>query len=65
MWHWPSLQGVDQKQRYLRQLQSPINRESIAIPTVSIAGECSRMQHYCTQRIVETLLHITVVRDMA
>ena len=53
------------KKRYLGQLQSPINRESTAIPTVSIAGGFCRIRHYCVQRIVKTLLHITVFRDMA
>ena len=52
---------------YLGQLQSPTNRESTAIPTVSIAGGFCRMRHYFAQRIVKTLLqlHITVFRDMA
>ena len=41
------------------------NRPSTAIPTVSIAGGFCRMRRYFAQRIVKTLLHITVFRDMA
>ena len=55
------IHGCWSKFRYLGQLQSPVNRESTAIPTVSIAGGFCRMQHYFAQRIVKTLLH----RDMA
>ena len=32
-------------------IESPIDRESIAIPTVAITGEFSRMQPYFAQRI--------------
>jgi len=45
--------------------QPRINRESTAIPTVSIVGGFCRMRHYFAQRIVKTLLHITVFIDMA
>ena len=41
--------------------QPRINRD----PNGVNRGECPRMQHYFAQRIVETLLHITVFRDMA
>ena len=60
-----SIFELDTIQNEAMQLQSPINCESTTIPTVSIAGGFSRMQHYFAQRIVKTLLHITVFRDMA
>ena len=65
--------------RYLGQLQSPINRGSTAIPTVSIAGGFCRIRHsiyiynyiylYNTHRICtencQSIAYISQYRDMA
>ena len=53
--------GVDQN----KGIWDSYNRQSTSIPMVSIVGGFYHIRYYFAQRIVKTLLRITVFRDMA